>query len=38
MSWLESPQKLLGVALLTVVVGFSIIAISLNLLAALAGT
>lgn len=38
MSWLESPQKLLGVALLAVVVGFSIIAFSLNLLTALAGT
>lgn len=38
MAWLESPQKLLGIALLAVVVGFSIIAASLTLLTVLTGS
>ena len=38
MSWLESPGKLLGIALLALVVGFSIIAVGLTVLSALAGS
>ncbi len=38
MTWLESPQKLLSVALLAIAVGFSIIAIGLGILTILAGT
>lgn len=37
MSWLESPEKLLGVALLGVVAGLSVIALGLTLLTAFAG-
>jgi len=37
MSWLESPEKLLSVALLAVVACFSIIAISLEVLTAITG-